>query len=1156
MRSSFVKFSIQPSVLLVALLVCWAPAWAQNAVVSGRVTDTSGAAIPKATVELTRRSTGVKSTTVTDGAGLFNYPSVVPGVYDISASFHGFETNRIEAVTLEVGQFKTLNFALAPGHVSQVVNVVDQAPLVTSDRADVGTVVPSELIESIPLPTRNVLLLGYITPGAIGTATPGSGLSSGDNTVSENQTNYFSINGGRERSADMLVDGATDTADYNIQAEAIPQIEAVQEFKIITDPYDVEYGHTGGGVISFTLKSGTNDFHSTAWEYLQNGSLDANGFNADKAGTPKGSLQKNQFGADIGGPIIIPKIFHGRNRAFFFFSYEGLRQNQFSSFTGTVPTAAERSGDFSHMFDSAGVLTTIYDPRTTQLNPNAPAGVTEYIRTPFAGNVIPASEINPIATHILGYFPLPDQKGIGQSDVNNYFSPAPSLLDDNRYDSRVDLQVSNKHSVFEHFLYFGNLNSSPNVYNSPYSPVNTPNFIPGWQLAVGDTWSITPSIVLVHHFSVADTETNRIPLTLGFNDGSLGFPSTVTSGMQANFFPAISVGGTSGVGAVGTIYNTVDSKTWEYLADLTILKGTHTIETGFDYRFYHTNWLNPQDLAISSSGSFTGGPNPLAAAANTGSGIADLLLGVSSVSYELYPRNIYSHPYYSPFAQDKWQATRHLTVTYGLRYNLELGEKENSNHYIYLDTTSPSPLQVPGYNLVGGVAFPGVDGHSIRPLAADVTDFDPRFGLAYALGEKTSVRAGFGIFHNPMQSTDIYTTYGYSQTTSNVIAEPNGVTPTFNLSNPFPQGLTPPPGNSLGLDTNLGLSIAGPLHQIVSPYTELWSVEVERQLPYKLMIGLGYTGSRGVHLPGHVLLDQLPTADLALGTQLSQTVPNPFYGYITNPSSTLSLPTVTRAQLLRPYPQFTDMTAYFDPAGVSAYNAMMLRVVRRFSNGIALLFNYTWSKSMDNVGEDYSAIDNAYCISCDYSVSGWNTPQEANLVARYELPFGTGERFLERGLLSKVLGNWAVGGIYSYTSGFPVAVSSPDYSDSFDIGSFRPDATGAPAALPGGPQIKDNGEYFNPAAFEMTPEFQFGNVSRYLGDVHNPPNFGTDLQLEKQVITRERYNVTFRAEFLNATNAVNFAGPQTSITSSAFGRISLTQVNTPRIIQFALRVGF
>jgi hypothetical protein len=243
------------------------------------------------------------------------------------------------------------------------------------------------------------------------------------------------------------------------------------------------------------------------------------------------------------------------------------------------------------------------------------------------------------------------------------------------------------------------------------------------------------------------------------------------------------------------------------------------------------------------------------------------------------------------------------------------------------------------------------------------------------------------------------------------------------------------------------------------------------------------------------------------------------------------------------------------PVGFSSYHALEVRVERRFSAGLAILFNWTKSKSIDNVGEN-SSINNAYCFSCDRSISYLDTPNAVNLSARYELPYGSGKKMLNHGLAAKVLGNWAVAGIYSYSSGFPVAVSSPDNSNAFDIGPFRPMATGTPAALPGGPQLVDNGQYFNPAAFARTPQFQFGNVSRYLSGVHYPPNFGLNALIEKQWSFHERYKVDFRTELFNATNSVNFAGPQTGITSSAFGTVSLTQVNSPRAIQFGLKVAF
>lgn len=326
----------------------------------------------------------------------------------------------------------------------------------------------------------------------------------------------------------------------------------------------------------------------------------------------------------------------------------------------------------------------------------------------------------------------------------------------------------------------------------------------------------------------------------------------------------------------------------QYNAALTILKGTHTIKTGFDYRFYTLDWTNPTALTVNANGTYTGGSNAKAVSSNTGAGVADLLLGVASVSYNINPEHVNSHPYYAGYVQDEWRATKNLTVTLGLRYNLELGSIEQNNHYVYLDTTSPSPLKVPGYNLVGGLAFTGVNGNPRRVERADHNNGDPRAGLAYRIGNKTVLRAGFGMFHNPLLSTDRDQTQGFSRATSNIVAQPDGVTPTFNLSNPFPQGVAAPTGSSLGLATNLGISIAAPVHERKTPYQEQWSFDIQRQLPWSIIADAGYTGTHSVALPGTVALNQLPLSQLARGTQLVQTVTNPFFGYITDPSSTLS----------------------------------------------------------------------------------------------------------------------------------------------------------------------------------------------------------------------------------------------------------------------------
>jgi hypothetical protein len=1136
-------------------LLCCPPAWGQNAVVSGRVTDSSGAVLPGANLELRNTATNVKLKTSSNAEGLFVFPPVIPGVYDVSAAAPGFSTAQLNGMNLEVGQSRTVNLALGPSPVAESVTVSDVAPLLTTTRADRGTVVENQFLVSIPLATRNPLLLVTLTSGVV----PGNVLTPGDNSISQNQTNEFRINGGRMQTSEVLIDGASNTMTYNNQVAAIPQVDAIQEFKVNTNPYDAEFGHTGGGVISYTIKSGTNRYHGNAHEFLQNQVLNANGFDANRARQPRVPYRKNQYGFTLGGPVVIPKLYHGRDRTFFFFAYEGFRWNTFFPFVGTVPTSVERQGDFSQTFDTNGALKVIYNPYTTKLDPTAPPGATRYVREAFPGNLIPQNLLDAVGRKLLSYYPLPNTAGIGKSDTNNFIRSAFQSLTNDRIDARIDHQFSARHSMFARGNWFEQDNIQPQVYANQQAPVQAPNIIPGENWMVNDTWTFTPHTIYVQRFSMADSQTNRVPLTLHFDLSSLGLPASITNGMRLTQFPSVGIGGYSGLSS-GPYYSVAISRTYQYANSLTMLRGAHGLKAGFDSRLYTVDWNVVYPLNISAGGAYTGGPNAKAAAANTGSGLADLLLGVAGVSYQVNPHWRNRHPYYAAYFQDEWRATRRLTLTLAVRYNLELPSIEADNQYVYLDLTSPSPLQVPGYSLKGGIGFVGIDGKGPRTQSADRNNWEPRLGLAYLLQDKTVLRAGFGMFHHPYISTSTDVSAGFQRTTSNLVTQADTVTPLFNLSNPFPQGILKPTGNSLGLGTLLGQAISGPLRQQRVAYQAQWSFDVERQLPFSILTGIGYAGSSNAALPARVAFNQLRPDQLALGSQLTQTVQNPFYGYITDATSALSLRTIQYAQLLRPYPQFTAVDGVVVPSGHSSYHAMELKIERRFAQGMALLFNYTRSKLIDNVGEinngQTAAFSNTYCFPCDRALSYLDVPHYVNLSARYELPLGIGKRVLRRGWTGWLLGNWSVAGIYTYASGIPVTVTSPNDSNAFNIGISRPMATGEPAALPGGPQIADNGKYFNPAAFYRTPQFQFGNVSRELPDVRVPARKGWNALIEKQAPIREWCRLEFRTEMFNVTNSVVFNGPQTSVTSAAFGTIALTQSNTPRVIQFALRLVF
>ena len=380
---------------------------------------------------------------------------------------------------------------------------------------------------------------------------------------------------------------------------------------------------------------------------------------------------------------------------------------------------------------------------------------------------------------------------------------------------------------------------------------------------------------------------------------------------------------------------------------------------------------------------------------------------------------------------------------------------------------------------------------------------------------------------------------------------------------PFPTGFCTPTGSSAGLQTNLGQSLflVDRNHKIL--YTESWNFDIQRKLPLNMLFEIAYTGNRGIHLPGVTSIDQLAPQYQSLGSQLNSPVPNPFYGVITDYTSTLSLPTVQYGQLLRPFPQFLNVKGVNVGAGHSSYHASQLTVERRFAQGLAVLLGFTYSKAIDSVGEMTSVAgtrngpQDDYCLACDRARSDQNEPYAMRMAVRYDLPFGRSRRFVTSGIAARVLGGWSLGAFATIDAGRPLAVSSPNNSSSFGGGAgMRPNATGTPAALSGGPQICDNCLYFNPAAFTQTPQFAFGNVSRYLPDVNNPRTSNLDASIEKTNIITERFRLTFRAEAFNATNHVVFAGPTTSVTSSTFGRIILSQANTPRQIQFSLRLGF
>lgn len=1142
-------------VVLLLLTLSTVIAVAQSSAVNGHVMDAAGSAIQDAAVSIVSVTTNEVHEVRTNSEGYFLLPPVPPGTYIIHATAATFAKFTLEDVKLEVGGSRSIDITLSPESQAQNVTVTATAPELVTDRPDRGNVIESQFVQNTPLNIRNPLQLVNFAQGVTAYSA-----ESGNNDQSQAYTNTFRINGGKLAATESLIDGAANTSlyDYNAIAD-VPQVDAILEFKVLTTAYAPEWGRTSGGVVTFATKSGSNRLHGSVFEYLRNSLLDANGYNANAAGTPKPHFQRNQFGYALGGPVVLPHLYNGLSRTFFFSTYEGLRQSQAGSFLGTVPTTLERKGDFSQTFDANGNLIVVYDPRSTMLDPTAPAGTTRYIRTPFLRNMIPTQLLDATGTNILSNYPLPNQPGQGASSVNNYFSNATTASTQNIVNLRIDHRFNDKHSIFARYNWFQRNNIFPDPYGNNLSPEPGRQRLPGDNIMLDHTWVLTPNIVFEHHFVYAHQESNRSPESLGFNPTSLGFNSNVTAGLTALSFPEVTANRISGLGPQGgleTDFGTV----YQYAAALSQLKGKHSLKYGFDFRYFPTGLNIAQEVAVTASSNFTGGPNPQAAAGDSGSGIADLLLGAGTVSSGFSPGFHYSHPYYALYLQDEYHATPKLTLTYGLRYNLELPDKESSNQYVYLNLNSSSPLnsQVSSLgNLTGGPGFVGVNGVGPRLQTTQKENFDPRLGFAYHLNEQTVIRGGFGIFHAP--PVDLANaSAGFAAVTTSNPALANGVTPQFNLSNPFPQGLTQPTGNGLGLNTLLGQNISGVPRQQKISYSEQWSFDIQRQLPGNIVATIGYVGNNGLHLYTPVNYNQLADSNLSLGSQLLSTVPNPFSGVITDKTSLLSAPTVQYGQLLRPHPQFQNMMAT-SSVGQSTYHALQLSVEHRFSQGLALLFAYTHSKVFDNVGDYFvtAQFQDNNCHSCDRSISQQDLANVIRLSGQYELPFGRGKPFVHQGWLSEIVGGFTVGSFYTYDSGLPIAVSASNFSNSFGGGtSMRPDVTGVSTQVPGGRQMRNGGLYFNPAAFTPTPSFQFGNAPRYLADVRAPGTNNFDMLASRRIRISESFNLDFRTEFFNAFNRVQFAAPNTSIASSSFGQIFLSQANTPREIQAGLRLSF
>jgi hypothetical protein len=1161
-----------PAVVLSLLLLAATSAHAQSlASVSGIVNDPTGAVVPNVKVTLTDIARGVPVTTTSNQDGVYLIKNLIPSTYKVTAEAAGFQTYVVDSFPLTATQEAVLNFNLRIGNANQSIEVSSQVQMVEPSNATLGGLVNNKAIVDLPLVNRNILTLMAVEPGV----TP--------STPNSYQSNFFtsairySFNGGLESTSDFQLDGISILNQSDIPGimglTMLPSVDSVDEMKVQTSSYSADYGRSGGGITTMITKAGTNSIHGTAFEFLRNNDFNANSFFSNRAGAKIAPLHINQFGGSVGGPII-------KNKTFFFALFEKDINNSGGFSLFSVPTAAERNGDFSQDLNAAGALKTIYNPFTTPATANAQG---QYLRTPLSGNVIPASLLNPTGMKAAAFWPTANLNGTpiaGTSSFlpqNNLGETAVSANPLDQVTGKVDHNFNERARAFIRYAFLYNVAGSPNYFRNLADEGYGPMTVHAQNAAIGYTHTYGASTVLDLRAGVNRFSALRPSNGLGFLQTSLGLPGNLDTYLEqgdVKEFPGIAVQGYSTLGNNNGPYYESHELDYIFTGTLSKVIGKHTLTAGAEQRDYTLNFLQTNPLLMNFAADFTQGPDARAVSAGAGDGVASMLMGTGdSGSAGYYARTANGNHYLAEFLQDDIKWTRNLTINVGIRLEEETGTTERFNRMAAINPSVLNPISsqvvdpftgTSPWNLYGGYVFAGngpdsLGRHAIRPIEWKPS---PRMGIAYSLNDKTVIRVAYGIFYGVPYAgaTREFTSSAFSTSTP-WIASVDGIHPTNLVSNMFPTGYIYPSGSSQGLLSAVGqnLSSANP-PTLKTLYSQQWNFSIQRSITADSMFQIAYVGNKGTHLNwysggGSTSMNQLAPQYSALGNQLLTLVNNPFYGVIT--TGALSTQQIQYGQLLRPYPEWQTVASDGTAIGNSEYDALQSSYTKRFNNGVSLIGGYTWSKLMsdisDGVWSTAGAIRSYYCVRCEHSPSSYDTPHRFTLSATGELPFGKGKMFGSswNGVVNAILGGWQANGILTLNSGHPLVFATAANNTYTFGGGEHPNVVGNPVLSSG----KSIYEWFNTAAFAQPANFTSGDLSRTYTGVRTDWTRNLDASLFKNFAIKERFHVQFRAEAFNLSNTVVFSAPGTSVGGANFGVIT-GQSNSPRNLQLALKLLF
>ena len=1129
-------------------------AWGQEArgTIRGRILDSQGAVVPNATVQVTNVATNLTTSLKSNEQGVYQALYLPLGAYRITAEAAGFKKTVRENIEVRVNDRLEIDLTLEVGALTETVTVTAETPLLETSSASTGQVVDARRVADLPIAHGEPYALMATNSGAAFTGNPGL-----DRPFEPSHIANYAIGGARGLRNELTLDGAPAGASTanprEVSASFVPPVDILAEMKIQNSAIDATVGQTEGGSVSLSLKSGTNAFHGTGYFTKLAPELNANLFFANANRQPIADFSYNRWGTSATGPVIIPKLYNGKNRTFYMYGYEGIHETRPRGSVTTVPTEEQRRGDLSGLLKINSSYQ-IYDPLSRRQEGS------RFRTTPIPGNIIDPSRISPIATNILKYWALPNVPGT--IDGGNNLSQ-PNLPEQATYYThtwRLDHNFTDNWRTFGRFSWY---NRESN-YSDHFHSIATGEWF--WfhslNAAFDHVYTISPTLVmnLRYGYNRFIRDQSRNPASQGFDLTSLGFPASWNNAIPEAIrrFPNINIDGYANTN--GTV-SWRPQDTHEYALAFDKVKASHALKFGASYRLYYKNQVNP-DIAstgqVAFSTNYTRGPLDNASAAPRGQGLASFLLGIpTGGGVDRRASFAERNDVWGFYLQDDWKATPKLTVTLALRYELESPLSERHNRSVRgFDASAPLEIaaaaqaayaknptpEVPAsqFKVAGGLTFAGVGGQPETLWNRDTNNFMPRIGLAYRVTPNTVIRTSYGIFYAFMgvRRGDVVQT-GYTYTT-NLVPTLNGVDFIATIANPFPNGITEPPGASLGAATYLGQGITFFEPNLKTPYNQRWQFGIQRELPGRTLVEVTYSGNRGNAIeisrdlnsiwPGY--LSTLTTRDTARNTYLTANLPNPFAGLL--PGTGRNGANISRQSLFAQYPQFTNVN-YTTNQGYSTYHSLQLEADRRFSKGFTLQAGYTFSKFMEatsylNGGDSMPS----------YTISDQDIPHRFSASFIYELPFGKGRALANSAPkgVNALISGWQVQGIYVRQSGYALGLGNMlFYGDSSKI------------VLPRGERTVER--WFNTADFETNTGKQLvSNVRvaplRFSG-LRGPGMNNWDLSILKNTKVHEKAEVQIRGEFLNATNTPQFDNPNTGQYNTAFGTISATRGYARRI---------